>query len=114
MKCSTFDPPGISGHERSRVPVYCSFAACVTIPRSGKVAQRIITDCWEELSKLKWQAIATRLEVTVDEVKAAVEFIRATDSVSRVALSSPLGRSCALARRQGRARRGHPRDPNRA
>ncbi len=69
-----FDPPGIAAVD-VRECLLVQLRQMRGIPDFGKLAEKIITHCWDELSKLKWRSIATRLDVSVDEVKAAVKFI---------------------------------------
>jgi len=69
-----FDPPGIAATD-VRECLLIQIHQIGSQTEECALAERIITQCWEELSKVKWQMIATKLDVSRDDVKAAVNFI---------------------------------------
>ncbi len=69
-----FDPAGIAATD-VRECILIQLRQRTELPEEGKLALRVAEECWEELSKLKLQAIADRFDADPDDVKAALEFI---------------------------------------
>jgi len=70
----TFDPVGIAATD-VRECILIQLRQRQSLSEEGELARRVAEDCWEELSKLKLQAIADKLDAPTDDVKAALEFI---------------------------------------
>lgn len=70
----TFDPLGIAATD-VRECILIQLRQSSHLPEEGELALRVAENCWEELSKLKLQAIADKLDADADGVKAALEFI---------------------------------------
>ena len=70
----TFDPMGIAATD-VRECILIQLRQLQTPPEVGELARRVAEHCWEELSKLKLQAIADKLDASTDDVRDALEFI---------------------------------------
>lgn len=69
-----FDPAGIAATD-VRECILIQLRQVQSPSEVSELARRVAEDCWEELSKLKLQAIADKLDADTDDVKEALEFI---------------------------------------
>lgn len=70
-----FDPPGIAARDlRECLLIQLHAAAEFTDP--ANLAARIISEHWDDFSRMKLKAIAARLDVGTDDVRDAYEFVR--------------------------------------
>lgn len=70
----TFDPIGIAATD-VRECILIQLRQRAELPEEGELALRVADECWEELAKLRLQAIADKLDADADDVRAALEFI---------------------------------------
>ena len=71
----TFDPPGIAARDLRE----CLLIQLRTLERSDSLTQiteRVISNYWEDFSRLKLKQIATKLRTTVDILREVQQFIR--------------------------------------
>lgn len=69
-----FDPPGIAATSVQECLLLQLRQADISAP-AKELAARIITECWRELSRLRWKAISEKLGRPVQEVRDAVRII---------------------------------------
>ncbi|MGQ9454404.1 MAG: RNA polymerase factor sigma-54 [Armatimonadota bacterium] len=71
----TFDPPGIAARDLQE----CLLIQLKTLERSDEISlivKRILEEHWEDFSRLRFKHIASKLNISVEVVKKAREFIR--------------------------------------
>lgn len=72
----TLDPPGIAARDLHE----CMLIQMLYLAEEGRgnpIAERIVRDCWDEMTSHKYTRIARRLKVKSDAVSQAIEFIQA-------------------------------------
>jgi len=72
----TFDPPGIAAHDLRECLLIQLRIEAATGAQVG-VAERVMVEHWEDLAKLKFKSVAKKMNMPVEVVREAHDFIRA-------------------------------------
>jgi RNA polymerase sigma-54 factor len=70
-----FDPPGIGARDLRE----CLLLQLLSMEEAGPealAAQRVLTEHWEDFSKVRFKSIAAKMGVSIDEVRDISDFIR--------------------------------------